>query len=835
MSELFLKIVNMSISASWLILAVLILRFVLKKAPKWVSVLLWGIVAVRLICPFSIESALSLIPSAETVSPEIMMDAAPTIRTGIPVLNSAVNPVISQSFAPSPGASANPLQIWIPVFAVVWATGVGGFLAYTAVSYRRLRRKVNTAVLVRDNIYQSENVGSPFVLGIFRPRIYLPFKLDGQNLEHVVAHELAHIRRRDHLWKPLGLLLLAVYWFNPLMWPAYILLCRDIELACDERVIRELGSEQRADYSQVLLICSVSRRGIAACPLAFGEVGVKERVKSVLYYKKPAFWVVALAVIVCAAVAVCFLTDPVAAKNIPFENKVVKWFDYLEAPEDMHWDGYLETTRPEFPGVTFRWYPGKLEAVTETEIIPLYSGMPVWSVYFYDLTGDGLPELCSTLSFGSGLIDDRVIVYDYANGASYTLEDRGYYDYTLRLNSEDGCLYVDKKVYYTGELVSSGRLSFADGYIHVAGDTEMIPTTANLQGAFDVYLYVPFEDGTYRYERSEADPSSVTTGELFYSFVEKADPFDVEWNVYAVKESPDHRVVYVTAGEDYIQLYQYSPSKRVDPNALQTAKENGCVVMEDGECTWGAELWAEFYATTRNGKSASVNVAHYYTLDPARCGADFYEAYKEDYPAMFINDLVYDGKTFTLSWTEQGAFYHRQYKYLMKYEDTIPSNLSALPPRAVTRYVLTNDNTVTWEELIRGALSSQFGDFIDHYSIYTETGGAGDRGTTDASGKYYLTVGAEGVTYIEISVPKGGGGAMNADGSPFRKGEVVWLERLDGLADLRGVTITAWNENGGVVWAASIPDGEENRGLTTHLSQDGWTITNIFGILNDIQ
>lgn len=311
MNDLFLKIINMSISASWLVLAVLLLRFVLKKAPKWVNVLLWGIVAVRLAFPFSIESALSLIPSAETVPLDIEMAVQTTINSGVPVINSMVNPMLS-SFAPPQDVltSANPLQIWIPILSIVWVAGVVALLLYTSVSYWRLRHKVSEAVILRDNIFQSENVASPFVLGVFRPRIYLPYNMDGQDLSHVVAHEQAHIRRRDHWWKPLGFLLLTIHWFNPLMWLAYVLLCRDIELACDEKVIKELGNEQRADYTQALVACSVNRRMIAACPLAFGEVGVKERVKSVMNYKKPAFWVIVLAVIACAVVAVCFLTNP---------------------------------------------------------------------------------------------------------------------------------------------------------------------------------------------------------------------------------------------------------------------------------------------------------------------------------------------------------------------------------------------------------------------------------------------------------------------------------------------------------------------------------------------
>ena len=310
MSEFFLKIVNMSISASWLVLAVLLLRLILKKAPKWVNVLLWGIVAVRLICPISIESVLSLIPSAETVSPEIMMDRTPEVSTGIGSLDAVVNPIITESFAPQPMASANPLQIWIPVSAIFWLSGIGIMLIYTAVSYLLLRRKVATAVRLKENIYQSENVVSPFVLGIIKPKIYLPFRTDAGNLQHVIAHEQAHIRRKDHLWKPLGFLLLAIHWFNPLMWLGYVLLCKDIELACDEKVIGKMDSETKADYTQALVACSVNRRSIAACPLAFGEVDVKMRVKSILNYKKPAFWVMIVAVLICVVVAVCFLTDP---------------------------------------------------------------------------------------------------------------------------------------------------------------------------------------------------------------------------------------------------------------------------------------------------------------------------------------------------------------------------------------------------------------------------------------------------------------------------------------------------------------------------------------------
>lgn len=183
-------------------------------------------------------------------------------------------------------------------------------LGYTVISYIRVKRRIGTAMLLKDQIYQSEFVISPFVLGLIKPKVYLPLNMNEQDMAYVVAHEQAHICRKDHLWKPLGFLLLTLHWFNPLMWLGYILLCRDFELACDEKVIKELDRNARADYSQALLTCSVNRRMIAVCPLAFGEVGVKDRVKSVLNYKRPAFWIMIVAIVSCVVLAVCFLTNP---------------------------------------------------------------------------------------------------------------------------------------------------------------------------------------------------------------------------------------------------------------------------------------------------------------------------------------------------------------------------------------------------------------------------------------------------------------------------------------------------------------------------------------------
>ena len=320
MADVFIKTLNMGIAASWLILAVVVLRILLKRAPKRFRLLLWAVVGLRLVLPVSIESALSLVPSAQTLPEGVMYAAAPELNTGIAALNDAINPAFTAAFAPEPAASANPLQVLLPAASVIWLAGAAAMLLWALVSWLRLRRRVAEAVRLEGNMFESERVASPFVLGLIRPRIYLPFGLDEGAREQVLTHERAHIARGDHVIKPIGWLILAVYWYNPLVWLAYALFCRDIELACDERVIRRLPVSGRADYSQALLDLSRPHHGVGACPLAFGESAVKGRVKSVLTYKRPAFWLIMLAAVLCIGAAVCFLTDPKAEADDSVQN-----------------------------------------------------------------------------------------------------------------------------------------------------------------------------------------------------------------------------------------------------------------------------------------------------------------------------------------------------------------------------------------------------------------------------------------------------------------------------------------------------------------------------------
>ena len=356
MSETFLHILNMSITAGWVVLAVVLLRLCFCKAPKWISVLLWGMVAVRLLLPFSIESSLSMLPTAETVPQEILYTSTPQIQSGIPTVNNMINPVLQESFVPTAGESANPMQVLTNLAAWVWLAGVVLMLGYFAISYLLVRRKVREAVRLEDNVWECDRVESPFLLGVFRARIYLPYGLTPADRDCVIAHEKAHLRRMDHLWKPLGFLLLSVYWFHPLLWLGYVLLCRDIESACDEKVLRELGTDNKKAYSNALISCSAPRRMLSACPLAFGETSVKTRVKSVLHYKKPTLWVLILALLISGVAAVWFLTDPPMGKDesevsqrtdgfvFPGEKDAPYSFVYVvESFDDPNVDGRRET------------------------------------------------------------------------------------------------------------------------------------------------------------------------------------------------------------------------------------------------------------------------------------------------------------------------------------------------------------------------------------------------------------------------------------------------------------------------------------------------------------
>lgn len=480
MDDVFLKLVNLSISASWLILAVLVLRVVLKKAPKWVMPLLWGVVALRLVFLFSIESALSLIPSAETIPSEIVTETREPVLYEQATLDIVTNPTLPSAAEVPVGVSRQQAQVDFNIYSVLWLAGMAALLVHALVSAGKLKRKLATAILLRDNIYESEFVDSPFVFGVVKPNIYLPMHMDEGTAAYVIAHEHAHLARRDHWWKVLGYLVLALHWFNPLVWVAYILFCRDIELACDEKVVRGLDGAARADYSQALLSCAAPKRAVAACPLAFGEGNIKMRVKSALHYKKPAFWVAAAAVLAVVIVAVCFLTNPRS------ERGSLVWAQKLNAADVASIELYVpaEGEARQYKKLDTEEMAQAVELINSSRGTyiekpeTVYAGLPVWFLLTMD---DGTVHAVGSVVGHYLIIDGDTFDADVENQAEWE-------NYVLKGDSASPIDMADRLSYalygMTTGVYTLGEAVFEDS----VWETSYEETFANTKSTPELWL-----------------------------------------------------------------------------------------------------------------------------------------------------------------------------------------------------------------------------------------------------------------------------------------------------------------------------------------------------------
>ena len=480
MDDVFLKLVNLSISASWLILAVLVLRVVLKKAPKWVMPLLGGVVALRLVCLFSIESALSLIPSAETIPSEIVTETREPVLYEQATLDIVTNPTLPSAAEVPVGVSRQQAQVDFNIYSVLWLAGMAALLVHALVSAGKLKRKLATAILLRDNIYESEFVDSPFVFGVVKPNIYLPMHMDEGTAAYVIAHERAHLARRDHWWKVLGYLVLALHWFNPLVWVAYILFCRDIELACDEKVVKGLDGAARADYSQALLSCAAPKRAVAACPLAFGEGNIKMRVKSALHYRKPAFWVAAAAVLAVVIVAVCFLTNPRS------ERGSLVWAQKLNAADVASIELYVpaEGEARQYKKLDTEEMAQAVELINSSRGTyiekpeTVYAGLPVWFLLTMD---DGTVHAVGSVVGHYLIIDGDTFDADVENQAEWE-------NYVLKGDSASPIDMADRLSYalygMTTGVYTLGEAVFEDS----VWETSYEETFANTKSTPELWL-----------------------------------------------------------------------------------------------------------------------------------------------------------------------------------------------------------------------------------------------------------------------------------------------------------------------------------------------------------
>lgn len=308
MEQLFLQVLNMSLTASYVIVFVMIVRLCLKKSPKIFSYGLWSVVFFRLVCPFSFESLYSLLPQrAEVIPSDIMYAQTPQINSGIASVDQVINSILPPA---TPTASVNPIQIWITIGAIVWVIGILVLFLYSLVTVRRLHRHLQSVEELSNGIYEVQGLQTPFVFGLIKPSIYLPTGLSIHERSYILTHEKTHIRRFDHIIKPIAFIVLCIHWFNPLVWISFLLMSEDMELSCDERVIKELGSNIKKDYATSLLALSTGRRIIGGCPLAFGENDTRSRIKNILNYKKLTFWGALILVIAVGIIGIGLISNP---------------------------------------------------------------------------------------------------------------------------------------------------------------------------------------------------------------------------------------------------------------------------------------------------------------------------------------------------------------------------------------------------------------------------------------------------------------------------------------------------------------------------------------------
>jgi beta-lactamase regulating signal transducer with metallopeptidase domain len=357
----------MSLTASYVIAFVIAIRLFLKKFPKNFSYLLWIAVLFRLICPFSFDSIVSLIPKNVNIPQDIAYMPKPEINSGITVIDSAVNNVL-----PSPPinqiASANPMQIWLAIGEAVWLIGITTLLIYSVITTVKLYSKLRNAKHIKDNIYLVNGFKTPFVFGIIYPKVYLPDRLLESEKSYVLLHEQTHIKRLDHIVKLIFFIATCIHWFNPLAWIAFYLMGEDMELSCDEKVVKQMGSSIKKEYSSSLLSMSTGKRILGGSPIAFGENNTKDRIKNVLNYKKPKFWVIVILIFVIIAVGIGLMTNPKNDKSVTVSNED-KISAYLKENSINTFSLYYELLDFNISDYQEKVVDGKIEAIFSYTIV----------------------------------------------------------------------------------------------------------------------------------------------------------------------------------------------------------------------------------------------------------------------------------------------------------------------------------------------------------------------------------------------------------------------------------------------------------------------------------
>lgn len=807
------KLFNMSLTASVAIVLVILLRLMLKKAPKVISYALWGVVLFRLLCPVSIGSNFSVYnlfdaPAQESgtitsvieyVPSNIVHTEYPSVTLPVPGISDVINESLPQG---QEQLVADPLEAPMSIATYVWMIGVLGMGIYSIVSYVRLRRKLSVVVPLRDNIFIADDIKSPFVVGLFRPKIYLPCNLGDKEQEYIILHEQHHIKRLDHVMKALAFLALAIHWFNPLVWAAFVLASKDMEMSCDEAVIRKVDGDVRADYSASLLTLATGRRIIAGTPLAFGEGDTKGRINNLSKWKKPAVWVVLLAVVACAVLAITVLTNPITmgdhfvltntdspantnklSYDIQLGNKAMSGQIYIE-----QWiDGVCVKSAP----IIMTQYVDSIEITMRDRR--------------EDGTSVGTDIQIETNQYGGSLL-----TY-FEHPENFNVIGWGFKGYEL---NEKNKLTSSEEVILAAKVFDNGSGIRAYDCKTLVNEPERIK-----EAAYMIVVRAVFsEDPLGVTSHSEASfPTEVLTLNDVIILSQKG--YDLTWADF---ENYD----YIETGSGlYIRVYEINARFRLmiggggpdsDPMYIYLALANDLdtrIDIRDGGVT---EFISEY------GNLAPTY--HPEGILHLGLNAEIVEIDSSNL-ILYVKDIDESADVFGDRCAIDCNYAISRFNLLyVNYGDANDVRTIGFNDFQMGDAVIIGLYDSEKQKALNGAAVAEQVQLGTQRMNQSST--ANMTNDEDPDLQYYLTIGAEGVKSIELSMPSSSGGCENADGSLFKKGERIWLENLDGYSDLRGLTITALGVDGEVIWTASIPATDENKGFT-HLINDGWEITNI--------
>ena len=816
LDNIYMQVLDMSKTASIVILVVVLARLLLKKAPKVFSYALWAVVLFRLLCPVTFEAPVSIVPEMNSVSQGYTLSEESISVFGVgeaayQAVGDALNGGLGIQHIRTTEKTETGMtkyvttdwwSVWILFGQYVWVAGITAMLIYSAVSYLKLRKKLSVVVPLRDNIFIADDIKSPFVVGLFRPKIYLPCNLGDKEQEYIILHEQHHIKRLDHVMKALAFLALAIHWFNPLVWVAFVLASKDMEMSCDEAVIRKVEGDVRADYSASLLTLATGRRIIAGTPLAFGEGDTKGRINNLSKWKKPAVWVVLIAVVACAVLAVTVLTNPITMGD----HFVLTNTDSPANINKLSYDIQLGNKAMSGQIYVEQWIDG---ACVKSAPVVMTQYVDSIDIIMRDRREDGT-SVGTDIQIETNQYGGSLLTY-FEHPESFNVIGWGFKGYEL---NEKNKLTSNEEVILAAKVFDNGSGIRAFDCETLVNEPERIKDA----GYMIVVRAVFSEDPLGVTSHSEASfPTEVLTLNDVIILSQKG--YDLSWADF---ENYD----YIETGSGlYIRVYEINARFRLmiggggpdsDPMYIYLALANDLdtrIDIRDGGVT---EFISEY------GNLAPTY--HPEGILHLGLNAEIVEIDTSNH-ILYVKDIDESADVFGDRCAIDCNYAISRFNLLyVNYGDANDVRTIEFNDFQMGDSVIIGLYDSEKQKALNGAAVAEQVQLGTQRMNQSST--ANMTNDEDPDLQYYLTIGADGVKSIELSMPHSSGGCENADGSLFKKGERIWLENLDGYSDLRGLTITALGVNGEVIWTASIPATDENKGFT-HLINDGWEITNI--------